>query len=208
MEERQEAATIGRRSQIQRANARSPISREIGAADVAVVTVATMRAGTKENIIPDDAEFTVNIRTFDPAVRSRVLAAVDRIIRGEATTSGAPTPPEITTMYSFDALVNDETATARVAAALTSRFGDDRVMAGPAVAGSEDFGRFGARGGFPSVYWFVGGTDPAVYQAAKDAGRLLEDIPSNHSPYFAPVLDPTLPTGVETIVTAALAWLR
>jgi hippurate hydrolase len=182
------------------------VSREIAPQDTAVVTVGMLHAGTKENIIPDEAELTVNIRTFEPAVRDRVRASVGRIIRGEAATAGAP-EPQITTMYAFDAVTNDETATQRVAGALAAQLGADRVGAGPAVTGSEDFGVFGDRGGFPSVFWFVGGTDPDAYAAAKQAGRLDEDVASNHSPFFAPVLDPTLPTGVQTLVAAALLWL-
>src|SRR6266498_137904 len=99
------------------------VSREIAASDVAVVTVRTLHAGTKENIIPDDAELTVNIRTFELEVRARVLTAVDRIIRGEAAAAGAPRPPRIEKMYAFDALTNDAGATVRVADAFTARFG-------------------------------------------------------------------------------------
>ncbi len=183
------------------------VSREIAASDVAVVTVGTLHAGTKENIIPDDAELTVNIRTFELEVRARVLTAVDRIIRGEAAAAGAPRPPRIEKMYAFDALTNDAGATVRVADAFTARFGADRVGTAPALTGSEDFGVFGSRGGFPSVFWFVGGVDPVRYEAAERADRVNEDIASNHSPIFAPVLETTLPTGVETLVTAALLWL-
>jgi len=175
------------------------VSREIGIDDAAVLTVGTLHAGTKENIIPDDAELTLNIRSFDPAVRTRVLAAVERIIRGEAAASGAPSPPEISTLYAFRPVTNDEAVAARVAGAFAARFGADRVVAGPRLGGSEDFGVFGERGGFPSLFWFVGGTDPDAYRAG--------GVPSNHSPHFAPVLDPTLRHGVETLVTAALQWL-
>jgi metal-dependent amidase/aminoacylase/carboxypeptidase family protein len=180
------------------------VSREISADDAAVVTVGTLHAGTKENIIPDDAELTLNIRSFDPEVRTRVLAAVERIIRGEAAASGAPQPPEISTLYAFRPLVNDDAVTARVADAFAARFGVEQVVAGQRLAGSEDFGVFGERGGFPSLFWFVGGADPAAHEAARAEGR---DLPSNHSPLFAPVLDPVVGHGVETLVTAALQWL-
>jgi hippurate hydrolase len=183
------------------------VSREVGAKDAAVVTVATVRAGTKENIIAGDAEFTVNVRSFDPAVRARVLAAIDRIIRGEAITSGAPQPPLVEPISSFDAVTNDEDSTLRVAGALSLYFGQERVTVVPPMMGSEDFGLFGERGGFPSVFWFVGSTDPDRHAQAKRDGRLEIDVPYNHSPLFAPVLETTLPTGVQTLVTAALAWL-
>ena len=76
---------------------------------------------------------------------------------------------------------------------------------GPAPA-SEDFGSFGSEWGSPSVFWFVGGTDPDIYARAKADNRLHE-LPVNHSPKFAPVVHPTLRTGVETLVVAARAWL-
>jgi hippurate hydrolase len=76
---------------------------------------------------------------------------------------------------------------------------------GPASA-SEDFGSFGAEWHVPSVFWFVGGSDPDAYAKAKAENR-LGDIPTNHNPRFAPVLYPTLETGVETMVVAARAWL-
>ena len=85
-------------------------------------------------------------------------------------------------------------------------FGAERVReTGPAPA-SEDFGSFGTEWHVPSVFWFVGGTDPETYAKAKAANKLNE-LPVNHSPKFAPVLHPTLQTGVETLVVATRAWL-
>jgi hippurate hydrolase len=75
------------------------------------------------------------------------------------------------------------------------------------MMGSEDFGVFGTATGAPSVFWGLGSTDPALYERAAREGRLAEDVPANHSPFFAPLIHPTLPMGVETLVTAALAWL-
>jgi hippurate hydrolase len=76
---------------------------------------------------------------------------------------------------------------------------------GPTPA-SEDFGSFGAEWHAPSVFWFIGGTDPERYAQAKEAGR-LNQIPTNHNPRFAPIIHPTLQTGVEALIVAALAWL-
>jgi hippurate hydrolase len=101
---------------------------------------------------------------------------------------------------------NDQEATERLAAVFREHFSKERVHeVGPASA-SEDFGSFGTQWGVPSVFWFVGGTDPEVYAKAKAANRLNE-IPSNHNPHFLPVLHPTLETGVEAMVVAARAWL-
>ncbi|HEX3648346.1 MAG TPA: amidohydrolase, partial [Pseudonocardiaceae bacterium] len=83
------------------------VSREVAGAETAVVTVGSLRAGTKDNIIPDTAELTVNIRSYTPAVRTRVLAAVERIVRAEAMASGAERDPEIIVTDSFPVLYND-----------------------------------------------------------------------------------------------------
>ena len=181
------------------------VSREVAATDAAVVTLGMLQAGTKENIIPDEAVIKLNIRTFDPGVRKRVLSAMERIVNAEAAASGAPRKPEITALDSYPLNVNDRAASDRVAESLRAHFGTDRVRhTGPAPA-SEDFGCFGTALGAPSVFWFVGGTDPELYAKARAEGRLNE-LPVNHSPHFAPVLHPTLETGVEAMVAAALAW--
>jgi amidohydrolase len=182
------------------------VSREIAAADAAVVTVGALQAGTKENVIPDEAIIKLNVRTFDESVRKHVLAAIERIVNAEAAASGAPRPPEITTLDHYPLNLNDAEASKRVADAFRRHFSAERVrVTGPAPA-SEDFGSFGTEWHVPSVFWFVGGTDPDRYAQAKAAGRLNE-LPVNHSPLFAPVIHPTLATGVETLVVSARAWL-
>jgi len=182
------------------------VSREVAAAESAVVTVGSLQAGTKENVIPDEAVIKLNVRTFDAGVRKRVLAAIERIANAEAEASGAPRPPEITPLDRYPLNVNDAKASARVVDAFRRHFPADRVRpTGPAPA-SEDFGSFGTEWHFPSVFWFVGGTDPDRYAQAKEAGRLNE-LPVNHSPLFAPVIHPTLETGVEALIIAARAWL-
>jgi amidohydrolase len=182
------------------------VSREVAAAEAAVVTVGSLQAGTKENVIPDEAIIKLNVRTFDAGVRKRVLAAIERIVNAEAAASGAPRAPEITPLDRYPLNVNDADASARVVDAFRRYFPADRVrQTGPAPA-SEDFGSFGTEWHVPSVFWFVGGTDPDTYAKAKEAGR-INDLPVNHSPKFAPVLHPTLKTGVETLIVAAQVWL-
>jgi amidohydrolase len=182
------------------------VSREVAAAEAAVVTVGALQAGTKENVIPDEAIIKLNVRTFDAGVRTRVLGAIERIVNAEAAASGAPRQPEITTLDSYPLNVNDRDASKRLVDAFRAHFGAERVReTGPAPA-SEDFGSFGTDWHTPSVFWFVGGTDPDVYAKAKQANRLNE-LPVNHSPKFAPVLHPTLRTGVEALVVAARTWM-
>jgi amidohydrolase len=182
------------------------VSREIAAAQSAVLTIGALQAGTKENVIPDEAVIKLNVRTFDEGVRSHVLDAIRRIVEAESQASGAPKPPEITALDRYQLVRNDPDAAERVRAAFRTRFGDERVVEIPPISASEDFGSFGTEWHVPSVFWTVGGTDAATYREAKEAGRLSE-LPTNHNPRFAPVIHPTLETGVETLLTAACAWL-
>jgi hippurate hydrolase len=184
------------------------VSREIAATDAAVLTVGALQAGTKENVIPDEATIKLNVRTFDEDVRKKVLDAIKRIVGAEAEASDAPKSPEITPIDRYPLTVNDPEATWRVAGAFKDYFEHDRVeeLSAP-VPASEDFGSFGAEWHAPSVFWYIGGTDPDTYEKAKQAERISQDIPTNHSPNFAPVVHPTLETGVEAMVVAARAWL-
>src|SRR3954452_23877181 len=130
------------------------VSREVAAADAAVVTVGSLQAGTKENVIPDEAIIKLNIRTFDEGVRKRVLAAIERIVNAEAAASGAPKKPEITPLDRYSLVTNDPEATKRVGDAFRLHFPVDRVQETKPTTASEDFGSFGAEWGAPSVFWF------------------------------------------------------
>jgi amidohydrolase len=183
------------------------VSRTVAATDTVVLTVGSLRAGTKDNIIPDEAMLEINIRTYDAAVRTRVLDAVTRIVDAEAAASGATRTPEITPIDSFPVLVNDPAAVERTAAEFRSRFGDDHVFDPGPVTGSEDVGVFATASGAPCCYWLFGGADPEAFMRAAEAGSTDRDIPSNHSARFAPVLEPTLTVGIEALVVAAREWL-
>lgn len=181
------------------------VSREIAPIDSAVLTIGALQAGTKENIIPDDATLKLNIRTYNDAVREHMLSAVRRICCAECAASNAERDPEFTTLSSYPLTENDAHATSRVVSAFKAQFGERAYETAPAAA-SEDFSIFGRGWKVPYVFWFVGGTDPAVYAEAKAAGK-INAIPSNHSPKFAPVLPRTLKTGLQAMLTAAAAWL-
>jgi hippurate hydrolase len=182
------------------------VSREVAANQAAVVTIGVLQAGTKENVIPDEAIIKLNVRTFDESVRKRVLAAIERIVNAEAAASGAPKKPEITALDRYSLVRNDPEATQRVSDAFRLYFPADRVQETQPTTASEDFGSFGSEWGAPSVFWFVGGVDPDLYARAKKDDRIAE-IPTNHNPRFAPVIHPTLESGVEALVVAAQAWL-
>jgi hippurate hydrolase len=181
------------------------VSREVSPLDTGVVTVGSLHAGTKANIIPAEADLRLSVRSFEEPVRQRLLAGIRRIVRGEAAASGAAREPEITSTASVPVLVNDPDTTGRAIGAIERELGTAALT--PAITGSEDFSVFGSAAGVPSCFWFVGGADPERYAVAEAAGRLDQDVPSNHSPRYAPVLEPTVTTGVRTLVAAALAWL-
>jgi len=185
------------------------VSREIPAGETAVVTIGTVHAGTAANIIPDRVEMGLSVRTFSTDVRDRVLAAIERIARGEAATAGAPRPPDVELTAFFPAVVNDEAACARTLPALRS-VSPMIVDPGP-VTGSEDVGLFATAAGAPCVYWLLGGADPAGFDGATTIGEIAarsRDLPSNHSPMFAPIIEPTLSTGIEALAAAARIWLQ
>ena len=182
------------------------VSRELAMTESAVVTVGVLQAGSSGNIIPNEAVLRLNIRTFDEQVRQTVLSSIKRIINAEAAAAGAPKPPVFTEQGRFPLTNNDEAATRKVVDALKERFGDERVQEIKPASASEDFSEFARAWNVPSVYWTVGGVDPQRYAEAEKAGRVNE-IPSNHSPEFAPVVNPTLQVGIDAMLGAASVWL-
>jgi amidohydrolase len=184
------------------------VSRELAASEAAVLTVGALRAGTAANIIPDQAELLLSLRSFNDKVHDKAREAIDRIIRAEAAASGAVREPEITTTVSFPLLVNDPAACARLTDLFNAGVGLT-LDAGP-VTGSEDVGLLATAVGAPCAYWFFGGSDPALFAGVttvEEARDIVDGLPSNHSPLFAPVIDPTIRTGITALTTAARAWL-
>ncbi|QCR20516.1 amidohydrolase [Agrococcus sp. SGAir0287] len=182
------------------------VSREIPSTAQAVLTVGTIHAGTKSNIIPDTARLGISMRTYDEELRTRMRAAVERIVQAECQAAGAPEPATIERTLWAPVTDNDPETTATLTAALAEEFGDD-VHPMVRLSGSEDFSELAAAYGRPYAFWFTGGIDDERYAAAEAAGTLLTDIPSNHSPGFVPVLQPTLDTAVRAMTTAVLAHL-
>ena len=185
-------------------------SREVAGTETAILTVGALRAGTKENIIPDDAELLLSLRTFDPKVRQRVFDAISRIVHGEATTSGAPRAPEVEVIGSFPAVVNDASAVDRTRSTFTALLGTDRVIDPGVVTGSEDVGLLATAAEAPCVFWLLGGGDPQDFRDARsteDILAVLSTVPSNHSPLYAPVPRPTIDVGVAALVGATREWL-
>jgi hippurate hydrolase len=183
------------------------VAREVAPGDTTVVTVGSIEAGTKSNVIPAHAVLQLNVRTYDEQTRSTVLAAIERIVRAECEASGSPRAPELELFDRYPLTDNDATVTDRVAGAFAEVFGDSAGEL-PRQSASEDFGDIPMALGAPYTYWGIGGIDPDVYRAAEQAGRVAQDIPVNHAATFAPVIRPTLDTGTKALVAAALAWLE
>jgi len=182
------------------------ISREVAPTTPAVLTVGSIHAGSKSNVIGDHAVLELNVRTYDEQTRSTVLEAIRRIVVAECQASRSPSDPEFELFDRFPPTVNDDEVTARVHSAFATHFGENLTEL-PVQSASEDFSDVPTSLGIPYTYWGIGGTDPDTYRAAAAAGTIDSDIPVNHSPYFAPVMQPTLDTGTSALVVAALAWL-
>ncbi|AFM15096.1 amidohydrolase [Mycolicibacterium chubuense NBB4] len=182
------------------------VAREVAPTETAVLTVGSVHAGSKSNVIDDHAVLELNLRTYDQSVRRSVLDAIRRIVVAECQGSDSPREPEFHLYDNFPLTVNDDAVTDRVHAAFVDHFGE-RVATMPAQSASEDFSDIPTALGVPYTYWGIGGIDEQQYRSAAEAGRVSQDIPVNHSPTFAPVIQPTLDTGTEALVVAALAWL-
>lgn len=183
------------------------VSREIPSTATAVLTVGSIHAGDAANVIPGHAEIQLNIRSYDTAVRRRILDSVERIVRGEAATAGAPEDPTITEIERFPVVTNDADALRTSLEAFATWLGQDNILDPGAGAGSEDVGILATTAGAPLSYWLLGGADPSLFTTGDMTDPALLTVPSNHSPHYAPVIEPTLPIGVAALVTAARTWL-
>lgn len=185
------------------------VSRETDPLDMGVVTVSAIHAGDAENIIPGHADLKLNVRTAQPETRKSMLASMRRIIDAEAAASGNPNAPVLTPTTRFPFLFNDDSVTEALESTFAAHFGEDKhaySKAIPRLQGSEDFGILATSVGKPSCFFLYGGTDPEVWDKLESEGRLRE-VPGNHSPFFKPVIGPTLKAGCEGYVCAALTFL-
>lgn len=170
------------------------VAREISPFDFGVVTVGAINAGTKANIIPESAEILINTRAMSVEIQEKIRTAIERIVRSECETAGSPKEPTFEYYDRAPLTFNDADARSVVADAFDQAFGEDYQVTPPSTA-SEDFSVIPDALGVPYVFWFVGGyEDP-------------ENAPGNHSPFFAPAIQPTLDRSLEAFITAASAWL-
>jgi amidohydrolase len=178
----------------------SVISREKDPTEFGVVSIGAIHGGTAENIIPDDVRLFGTIRTFKPEVRAKMLAGIERTAKAVATMSDAP-PPDIRIIEGAKAVMNDPGVVETAAKVLQAAFGD-KFRTSPPSTPSEDFSEF-VDAGVPSMFFNIGVYEPERAAAARNGTG--PQLPSNHSPLFAPVPKPTIESGVTAMTLAVLS---
>ena len=175
----------------------SIVSREIHPGDAAVITIGYIQAGTKNNIIPDEAQMGFTVRSYKAEVRRHLLASIERIAKAESMAAGAERAPVIEKYESTGAVYNDTVLTQHLAGVLKGVLGKGSVVTEDPIMTSEDYAYF-VEQGVPSFYFTLGVANPQKYAEAKASGK---DLPSNHSPLFAPDAEPALRVGMTAEVT-------
>lgn len=184
------------------------VSRQISPSqEFAIVTVGSLNTGQAANIIPQKAEMQINVRTTNIDTRRQVLASIDRIAKAESNASGAEQVPLIETITTFPITENDKQTTEKLQDTFKAIFSDEFDPMWPRSNASEDFTNLGAAVGKPCCFWFFGGIDGNTWDDAEKKGRLSQDIPVNHSPFFAPSVQPTLKIGRNAMIAGALTFL-
>ena len=183
------------------------ISRENSPLDPAVVTVGSIHGGTRYNIIPDEVNLQLTVRTYKPEVRQRILASIERIVKGVALTAGVPEDraPTVKVSEGTGSTYNDPTLLERLAVAFKQALGEENVVKMPPMMASEDFGYFSLDQKIPATIFWLGASDPARVKQSRESGVAL---PGLHSALFAPVPEPTLRTGVKAMTSAVLELMK
>ena len=183
------------------------VSRENSPLDPAVVTVGSIHGGTRYNIIPDEVNLQLTVRTYKPEVRQRILASIERIVKGVALTSGIPEDraPTVKVSEGTGSTYNDPQLLERLAVAFKQALGEENVVKVPPIMASEDFGYFSLDQKIPTTIFWLGASDPAKVKQSRDSGVAL---PGLHSALFAPVPEPTLRTGVKAMTSAVLELMK
>jgi hippurate hydrolase len=183
------------------------VSRENSPLDPAVVTVGSIHGGTRYNIIPDEVNLQLTVRTYKEEVRKRVLASIERIVKGTAATAGIPEDraPVIKIAEGTGSTYNEPKLVDRLVVAFKQALGEENVVQMPPMMASEDFGYFSLDHTIPATIFWLGASDPAKVKQARDSGI---PVPGLHSALFAPVPEPTLRTGVKAMTSAVLELMK
>lgn len=182
------------------------VSREVAPTEMAVISCGSIQSGQTANIIPSTLDLKIGVRTYDPAIRERVLAAIKRIIHAECQASGTPQEPTIECTITTPATINDDALVQHLEGTFGDFFKENLVEPTPAAA-SEDFSVLATEVGAPYVMWCFGGYDEKTWDEAEKNGT-LDKLPYNHSPHYAPAVQPTLRTGVDAMALGALTFLK
>ena len=183
------------------------VSRENSPLEPAVVTVGSIHGGTRYNIIPDEVNLQLTVRTYKEEVRKHILASIDRIVKGVAMTAGIPEDraPEVKVAEGTGSTYNDPQLIERLVGTFKQALGDENVVKMPPIMASEDFGYFSMDHKIPTTIFWLGASDPAKVKASRESGVPL---PGLHSALFAPVPEPTLRTGVKAMTSAVLDLMK
>jgi hippurate hydrolase len=183
------------------------VSRENSPLDPAVVTVGSIHGGTRYNIIPDEVNLQLTVRTYKEDVRKRILASIERIVKGVAMTAGIPEDkaPTVKVSEGTGSTYNDPQLIERLVVSFKHALGEENVVQMPPMMASEDFGYFGMDHTIPATIFWLGASDPAKVKASRESGVPL---PGLHSALFAPVPEPTVRTGVKAMTSAVLDLMK
>lgn len=182
------------------------VSREVTPTEMAVISCGSIQSGQTANIIPSTLDLKLGVRTYDPQIRERVLAAIKRVIHAECEASGATQEPKIECTITCPATINDDGLVSRLQGTFGDFFKENLVEPTPAAA-SEDFSILATEAGVPYVMWCFGGFDEKTWDEAEKNGTLGK-LPYNHSPQYAPAVQPTLRTGVDALALGALTFFN
>ena len=182
------------------------VSRQVPPRSTAVLTVGRITAGATTNVIPQTAEMEGTLRTYDDGIAEHCRTVIERAVAAEADSWGAP-EPVFEVFEHLPVTDNDPAVTAEVRSRFVAEFGEDRVRPSEPVMGSEDFSTLPQAWGAPYCFWGLGAFDPDEWAAAELAGAQHEVFPANHSPLFAPVIQPMLDIGIRALVVAVMGRL-
>ena len=183
----------------------SIVSRVAAPSDAVVLTCGSIHGGDTENVIPDEVKIKINIRTYDRAVREKVLKSMKQIINSECEASQTPKPPSITQISQFPLTDNNQSTVDALTKTWQGHF-NQNLSTQAILPGSEDIFNLAKPNNTPYAYWFFGGTDAKQWDEA-EKNNTVALLPRNHSAKFAPAIQPTLKTGTDALSLAALTFL-
>ncbi|MCB1278487.1 amidohydrolase [Prosthecobacter sp.] len=185
------------------------VSREVKPGDPAVVTVGSIHGGTKSNIIPDEVRLQLTLRSYKTETRKHLIESIKRIVKAQAESANMPAdkiPEVIVSDDSANALYNQPDLCAEVRKRIGAAIGANNVLTREPVMGAEDFSEYGlTKEKVPLCMFWLGTQPPEVVAEAAAKGTTL---PSLHSPFFKPVPEPTIETGVKAMASAVIGLMK